>query len=862
MPKAHITIATSILNPIGKYIYTVEYQLKKDSSNCRLSKGFCEVKEVSNLLEWKKIRENLTPFQAIIPGVPKGDFEIDVKIPMSSKNYLQPGEIARTREHLTQAPLQVIVFDYDEKGKTCEEVIQFFKEIFPEFKGLELLAVPSSSSGIKINENDEPTKNGVHVFAVLSDTVPYKALKDFVQTRCWARGVGIVKETRNGGLVATEPFDSMVLAPTALISVKAELGEGLILDASDFFYQEGGDSGSKYIEKIPTVTSADISHMKQLKKVEKAKYADSSEQTQAARVGELQGQLKVAPKTATQIVQRLVKNQELDALYPLYSPQYGDLNGVDLMMFPKKFHGIDLQDVDPTGEPRTDRTTAFVDQKYPIINTFDSGGGTYKLVRPIVDYNACRLDLVVKDINQILCSSRFPSLVNREGMVFHIDEADNGELKLRPVKPAKAKNLLSGLVNLCSNKEVEVTEEESGATEKKKTKRISTPTPFSDGLVRGWLAEPYGLPTVDIFSTLPVFKGGKLYAEEGYHSAIGAFITKKTTLALMEPEKALEYLESILCTFPFDSRTDRIGMIAIWLSAMQRHDLDFCPAFGLSANSPGTGKSLLIMAFQIILEEGLAFSNTVNNNDEMLKTMVGLLLQGHAAICFDNIKSGAEIDSELFCMLTTSKTLTNRLLGGNHVPTIKNKSMLIFTGNGISFGSDMRRRSLVVNLKTNVEKPEEVPQKREFADLVRDEKVRIISALFSILKYGKKMKRPNVVGTGSFVQWSRMIREPLYKLSGEDIWQLKARDCVDDDVSKLAELHEIWSFDEKTLKAAYALPQIKEWVDLNFTFNGQVNLRRCGKWLAGQENRPIDGRRLVCTGSSHRAKLYKIEAVK
>lgn len=233
-----------------------------------------------------------------------------------------------------------------------------------------------------------------------------------------------------------------------------------------------------------------------------------------------------------------------------------------------------------------------------------------------------------------------------------------------------------------------------------------------------------------------------------------------------DASKAVAEIEEVVCDFPFAEPCHRSGWLASLLTPFARFAFRLPPPLTLiDANTRGTGKSRLADCVSMILV-GQPMPRTTNteNQDEMEKRVVSLLLSGVRTVFIDNVSGllGGEV---LDCLLT-APSHKGRVLGVSKMPNLTNNLVWYATGNNVEVTGDLTRRIVHVRL----ESPEEHPEDRtgfrhpDLLDWIAANRPRLVRAALVILRAFTAAGRPlpkGFIPTGSFEDWSRLVRGAL-----------------------------------------------------------------------------------------------------
>lgn len=224
---------------------------------------------------------------------------------------------------------------------------------------------------------------------------------------------------------------------------------------------------------------------------------------------------------------------------------------------------------------------------------------------------------------------------------------------------------------------------------------------------------------------------------------------------------AADELMDVFADFPFRSDADRSVVLALIFTLMGRIAVDgCCPLFGVDANAPGTGKGLLCdLVGWIAYGHPISKKVMPNENSEMRKSLTAVAVEGLPAVLFDNVTSTigcAALDAAL-----TASTWSDRILGQSKTTgDIPWKTVILATGNNLTFGADAARRVMLCELATEDENPED-RSGFKFPDIaahVRANRTSLAVAALTVLR-GFHVSGDRYQGklVGSFEDWCRKI---------------------------------------------------------------------------------------------------------
>jgi hypothetical protein len=269
---------------------------------------------------------------------------------------------------------------------------------------------------------------------------------------------------------------------------------------------------------------------------------------------------------------------------------------------------------------------------------------------------------------------------------------------------------------------------------------------------------------------------GSILDSTGYDAASGLFYLADQALR-MEPipdrpsrddaDDALADLCFLLSEFPFVGETDRAVALSMLLTPTLRPAMNVCPLHAITAPTQGSGKSMLVDMGSLI-SSGQKAAVFAANEDfvEVQKAVNGAMKEAIALISLDNVNG--ILNSNFIAQCVERDRITIRMLGGSETFVAVNASMFAATGNGLTIGDDLLRRTILCRLDPRVERAE----LREFSFNALDEvlrnRARYVRAALIIGKFGMQAPPHGLPEIGSFERWDRCVRRALIALGCGD----------------------------------------------------------------------------------------------
>lgn len=225
---------------------------------------------------------------------------------------------------------------------------------------------------------------------------------------------------------------------------------------------------------------------------------------------------------------------------------------------------------------------------------------------------------------------------------------------------------------------------------------------------------------------------------------------------------ARSLLLDMVADFPFVSDEDRANYLGMLITPLLR---ELAPPsykmLGINAHQPGSGKTLLASIMGKV--HGWVFrSETPQDDAEWSKATTALLSTTSApVVVFDNV-SGVQRSSVLAGLLTSSGEQQDRVLGtNNQTVTTVNDRVWVMTGNNLSLGGDLVRRTILVSIDPDMANPESRTQfKIQNLDLWVDEhRNEILHAMLTLVRAWmcKGQPTPFRKQSDSFARWESAV---------------------------------------------------------------------------------------------------------
>lgn len=405
-------------------------------------------------------------------------------------------------------------------------------------------------------------------------------------------------------------------------------------------------------------------------------------------------------------------------------------------------------------------------------------------------------------------------------------------------------------------------------------KSIACPAIIADTIIarRGeWI-----FPQVRAVVTAPTLRpDGTILSTPGLDAETGILFTSAQSWPEVpdqptkeDAEEALAKLITVLKDFPFKSAADRSSAVALILTSVIRPCLPAAPMFGVSAPTPGTGKSKLVDMVSIIVTGQPASVMAAPSDEEELRKHLGAaLIASNSFITLDNIEN--PLRSPFLCQVLTQGQVSVRVLGESRNVTLPTSATLCATGNSLRFVGDLTRRVVLIELDAGVERPEERVFDDDILAVAHKRRITLVIAALTILRAFIVNNGPRVVpALGSFETWSNLVRSALVWLGEADPLgnadQVRDHDPERERTAAILEAlprGEVWTVSE-IAKLVYQecglAPEIRRHEALTDALaefinpNGKLNSVKFGNFLSKHQNRILNGLRVVRRGRNRR----------
>jgi len=265
-----------------------------------------------------------------------------------------------------------------------------------------------------------------------------------------------------------------------------------------------------------------------------------------------------------------------------------------------------------------------------------------------------------------------------------------------------------------------------------------------------------------------VRRNGSVLGTPGYDDETGLVYLPEPSLVIphipeestpQQVEEAVQELDYMVCGFDFLSKSDRANYFGLLLTPLLRELAPPPYKLGaIGAPQPGSGKTLLATIMRII--HGGVFRSEMPDEEAELKKNISTILDitTGPVIHIDNV-SGV-FRSSTFAGLLTSSTWEDRRLGTNQQITAPNDRLWVITGNNLSLGGDLVRRTLWVTIDPACPDPHLRTgfAIRDLEGWARQNRARLLGALLTLIRAWVAAGQPiNRTGSDSYAHWIAVV---------------------------------------------------------------------------------------------------------
>ena len=271
---------------------------------------------------------------------------------------------------------------------------------------------------------------------------------------------------------------------------------------------------------------------------------------------------------------------------------------------------------------------------------------------------------------------------------------------------------------------------------------------------------------INYISKTPIIRPDGTMIVSGYDKSSLSFVsTMEWTdhVAEMPANLAAMAIKTIRLHFSrvtFASDLDFSVFVSALMTAFLCRELRTKPAFGISAEKPGSGKSTLVSAITALaLGRAVTLINKAKTEQAFEKQLDAALRLRPGIISVDNVTY--PIEGARLCSILSEREILIPATG-NRTTTEVEPAMLFFNGNNLNIvGPDLKRRSLIIRLHERRETVDEARGSTWIDELLERRDV-IVPEMMNLLVAFKRANSPRQTAPlASFEDWSRVVRDAI-----------------------------------------------------------------------------------------------------
>jgi hypothetical protein len=260
---------------------------------------------------------------------------------------------------------------------------------------------------------------------------------------------------------------------------------------------------------------------------------------------------------------------------------------------------------------------------------------------------------------------------------------------------------------------------------------------------------------------------GSVLGEAGYDDRTGLLYLPDVDVELPDDDHILpavpaarDRIRAMVSEFSWTGPNDEANYLGLLLTPLLR---ELCPPpyklAAIGARERGSGKSLLARIMRDV-HGGVFRADLPPTEEEMGKSIAGILTQTTAPVVqFDNVDK--TLRSAILTALLTSASYSGRLLGSTNSVSMSNDRLWVVTGNNISLGGDLTRRTMAVTIDPGVPNPEErTGFKLNIPEYVASNRGQILADLLVLIRGWVLAGSPTEAASSSddYAHWTTTVR--------------------------------------------------------------------------------------------------------
>lgn len=372
-------------------------------------------------------------------------------------------------------------------------------------------------------------------------------------------------------------------------------------------------------------------------------------------------------------------------------------------------------------------------------------------------------DLSNQSFAAVRASNDPPHLFIRSGQMVHVVADEKGRYVIREVSVDYMRACLTRSANF----------RRVWLDRGRERHEIATSPPID--AVKDILVQPpasWQLPPLESISGVPLIRtDGTVITAPGYDPASWVIYTPAPGFSIPtipdrptaeQVERAVGLIMEMYEGFPFVDHASRANMFALLLTLVLRRAIRGCvPLALIDAPAAGTGKSLLAETVALVITGTNAVMQPAPTRDEeeLRKLLTAVLSAGYPLSILDNV--ACRVESPNLARAVTATVWSDRILGQSRTIDLPQQTVWVITGNNITLGGDIPRRSYWIRLDAKDTQPWQrsgfkIPNLKEWVPKRRSD---LTEALLIVARswYAAGQPKGDAPILGSFEEWSRIV---------------------------------------------------------------------------------------------------------
>jgi hypothetical protein len=293
----------------------------------------------------------------------------------------------------------------------------------------------------------------------------------------------------------------------------------------------------------------------------------------------------------------------------------------------------------------------------------------------------------------------------------------------------------------------------------------------------------FKLPALDSITEIPTIRSdGSILMRPGYDTKSKLFYAPDHDLLVpqipdnpssQEIRNAVNLILEVYYDFPYDSAASRTNMLAATATPIYRPMILGCTPLGIITKpQAGTGAGLSTEAMCMITTgRDALMMGAPRDEDEWEKKLLAVLKRGQTVITIDNVDG--QLYSAQLARFITAKTVQGRILGQTQDLILPNRATWLVNGNNVSPAGDIPRRSYLVRMETQADRPWErkvIFKHDPIIPWVKANRGRIVAAYLTLAKAWIAAGKPlddSLPRLGGFEDWVHVIGG-IFRYAGID----------------------------------------------------------------------------------------------